>query len=95
MKKLCLFSVGKKKHPQKYLHGLTQRFSMIGLYAVLCHITFLFLNAMLVSDLSGIELQRLFIPRLEYSIMSLLLVIAGAFLLECQLREIDKEANEK
>lgn len=61
-----------------------------GLYAVLCQAVGIFFNVISNAGISAEALALKYAPMLEHSVMSLLLILIGAFLIEITIRDIKK-----
>ena len=72
------------------LHKLSCRFLIYGTYAVLCHAVAVFFNVLTSKHCSPEFLALRYVPFLEHSIMSLVLILAGGLLIEITLSDIKK-----
>ncbi|MBE6549335.1 MAG: hypothetical protein E7670_02800 [Ruminococcaceae bacterium] len=59
-----------------------------GLYSVLCHSVAVFFNVLSSSLVTAEALALKYAPMLEHSIMSLVLILIGALLIEITVRDI-------
>ncbi len=61
-----------------------------GLYAVLCQAVGIFFNASSNVGISAEALALKYAPMLEHSVMSLVLILIGALLIEITIRDVKK-----
>ena len=72
------------------LSRASARVLIYGLYAVLCHSVAVFFTVLSSGLGSASALALTFAPMLEYSVMSLTLILAGSLLVEITVRDTKK-----
>ena len=76
------------------LHKLSCRFLIYGMYTVLCHTVAVFFNVITNEHCSSAFLTLRYVPFLEHSIMSLVLILAGGLLIEITLRDTKEKSSK-
>ena len=65
---------------EQYIKSAPMLMLIYGIFAVLCHMAFVFLYAQYACSVELHIFDKLFFELFEYTIMSLLLIILGSFL---------------
>ena len=77
-----------KQNKSIALSGLSVKLLIYGTYSVLCHVAAILFHVLSSTSVSSSALALEYAPMLEYSIMSLTLILLGVLLTEITFRDI-------
>ena len=76
-----------KQNNKKYISRLSRSVFIYGFYAIFCHIVMSALYCDYICKTQPFIFERLFFTILEYSLVSLVIVVAGGLLLDISIKQ--------